>query len=278
MKNWKRYVSILLILCICAGCKSQQEYDATNNPVNEKDNNENEKQNNEQILDDSKKSQDDAQLNTEIDEVEVVFLNTILSPLMATASGVDEDRTYFLYKPSNFYWGYYSDYNQIISYYDVEENDDRLFAFVVTPGNSTTCNITVNREDYETIEEYFYDLRLQIYCSLKESLKGTKLKVIKNYPYSRRELSVGPLGYHEEFYSTANDYSAFVIAGTMQDIMELFPEGKSAIGWYCRLVSATRPDAVTLARERGIKKGITQANFSEIFGEENQVTVKVRVE
>ena len=278
MKNWKRYVCLLLILCICTGCKSQQEDDVTNNPVNEKDNNENEKQNSEQILDGQKQNQDDVQLNTEINEVEVVFLNTILSPLAATASEVDEDRTYFLYKPSNFYWGYYNDYNQIISYYDVEENDDRLFAFVVTPGSSTTANITVNREDYETTEEYLYDLRLQIYCSLKESLKGTKIKVVKNYPYSRRELSVGPLGYHEEFYSTSNDYSAFVIAGTMKDIMELFAEGERANGWYCRLISATRPDAVTLARERGIKKDITQVNFSEIFGEENQVTVKVCVE
>ncbi len=51
MKNLKRYLFLLLILCICAGCKSQQEDDVKNNPVNEKDNTKEESLVNEQNSD-----------------------------------------------------------------------------------------------------------------------------------------------------------------------------------------------------------------------------------
>lgn len=170
--------------------------------------------------------------------------------------------------------------NLIHSEYELNADEDALYAFCIA--FNCYSGMVIGRPNYqegESQEEYISRVNEFQTQKVLEMLEGKGLQIISDYPYC--------------FYTQSEDENwtlgLCTVAGTMEQIEEIF-DGTEPISGFCwRLWSAPRPDYLEKMRKAGWDGNLTgealedwvYRNFEKMkrfVGDKNQVTMKVDFE
>lgn len=267
--KWKLCFFTVLLSFILAGCEA--------NPQNLPD----DKVNNEQPSKEPDAESITSTLEPSVDEKQIItapvhFMNF-------TPGSIDPG-------PDDFEKGYIhidgacsNSYSQtaslVVSNYDADMESEELYAFIVELGN----NENGNPDDYpqikkrETNEEFCYRKQEYLAEKIEEILEGTNLYLVKDYPYTLiQALYAGPWAVYSPqegkyIKPTVSEYgmggvseygTGVCVVGRIKDFVALCENGKAINGWYCRFISAARPDIVDVMNE-AVENG--NATYSDEF-------------
>ena len=283
MKKWKLCLLGLLVCVTMSGCEKQKN-----------------------IMNDEIVNQEPVDAQTRIDVIEDVLKinidayvdsNTITAKFMneitySNPNTLEEGFSYIKKeKIDGNYLAYFNSnvFSQIISFYELEEDEKIPYAFTVSVGgyeNGKPLDYPV-KKSHESKAEFKVREYQYVHQMIIDALKGTDLYVMEDYPYSYGyEFDENQEAY-KEMYEYVQDcfcYSpACVVIGSIEDLKDLCEFGRSVNGLYLHLTSALRPDIV----EKLIEKGYTAENigdglwrpenYQQNFGEEECVEMSVKV-
>ena len=179
-------------------------------------------------------------------------------------------------------------HNNFFSAYTAEDDPEMLYAFAVNfdnynDGTSRIPEDYPKEEDYEEYEKYCLDVIQYETAKAVELMEKAGLIVLPDYPYcyyNQNEILTG-----DERDVERPLIGLCAVVGTLDDVKRVFDETESLEGWYCYVWPAPRPDLVEKIKEAGYE--IDQDTFCKydgrhdfyksIFGEENQVSMSVKV-
>lgn len=184
---------------------------------------------------------------------QVTFLN--FAPGFSEAGDM-EDADFYEHKPddSGFISYYSADYSSVMSLYQADVDSEDLYAFVVQMGtyeNEKPADYPV----YKGTEQERLLIKQEYHArKIAEMLKGTNLYLVEDYPYNFRIINYsGPYAVYDsktKTFSYSEEYGPGVcVVGKISDFVALCEKGEAINGWYCRFISAVRPDIVKLATE-----------------------------
>lgn len=278
MKKRKKYIYSLLILGILVGCTSNPNDVMNEKPIDMNHENDSTIGNIEVpsvtpelggVFEDK---QDEKERPT---QVEAVFLNSIPLRNFGSLTEDEIDKSGFLVNPSTFDYRYSGDYTQVVSPFEYDENDDKLYAFWVRMGNyvGETPEDTPLQDDYETKEDYMSALNIYDYNKLFDAVKETEIFIVEKYPYTVKGGFIESL----ENYNNENGVLAPAVVGKLKELKKVFGSGETVNGRNYQLLPATRPDIGELAKNQGYTGEITMFTFEDIAGTEKYVTVTIEV-
>lgn len=291
MKRWKGCMVGVALCLALVGCK-------TNEPVqeNEKENiqeqqltQEEREQKKQEIIEDmfNKKEEPESAVRPKLAEAR--FMNE----LIWRYSPGSESKISFVEKENNNWMTAFSasDYSQVVSYYDIEDDEEKMYyAFVVKLGSYEGGQ----PEDYpvqdgkETDEDFYKRVREFNRENVIEALKGTSLLVIEDYPFCvDYKLNEEQAEYAEDYenISWSNCYSPYcAVVGTIKEMKELCALGQSINGLYLHFMSALRPDLIECLTEYEYDVdeycwyGYSSGKYNDALGEDPYPIITVNVE
>ena len=203
---------------------------------------------------------------------------------------------------SNYYRGWESEntivrgYNEIINDYNDTQNErnaDTLYAFVIIFNTyegqqglaQTNPAICPEENEKESPQEYSIQ-RFQYETDIaKKILKDNGFYLLADYPYSSHSPYIEDTNGELIPNDVDFNHGLCAFAGTLKDIERVFGEKEPINGWYCRVVSAVRPDFEVYLQKAGWKNEEFSVWYSKnrekvnaVMGNENQVIMSVKIQ
>lgn len=291
MNKWKWYI-VTVILCITlAGCKSKQPdtEEGTEHKQEQQLTEEEREQKKEEIIEDMFHKKEESENIVRLETVQARFMNS----LIYRYSPGSESKISFVEKENDTWMTVFaaSDYSQVISYYNVEEDEEELYyAFVVKLGSyegGQPEDYPVKSDD-ESEDEFYKRVREFNREQVIEALKKTKLQIVKDYPFCvDYELNETQSVYAENYegITYANCYDPYcAVVGTIKDMKELCELGQPINGLYLHFMSALRPDLIECLTKKGYEVreyswyGYSSGKYNDALGDELYPMITVNVE